>query len=326
MRGLQAASMVPSRRRQRPEEFPLPVIRKPSHPVPTRISHLNWLLMTLGHESLVNAEAIVPASAEVTSKTKASATSSATSPSIDPAHIEAALAQAAILNRIAGLQLQLVYHLQLAPREVFGLRPIRSFRTEQRWLNIEDGTRSRKARIVGPLSEYQMTLVTRAGELAGGRQNARLLDAGTSASGKRALRPLTSFGWGSRELSVRWRRSRQEPYLPCKSEAGAGELRQPKITRGKLDALTASSSPALGDKEPRAKGKKGLTLRRQANSRDRKSARQKRCRMPTCIARTSCPVTVVGPDPVAPSAVNAVNAPFLISEPMTYKNVRLESA
>jgi hypothetical protein len=143
--------------------------------VRTRISHLNWLLLTLGHESLVNAAAIVPAGAGLPGRT-----SSATLPNFDPAPIEAALAQAAMLDRIAGLQLQLVYHLQLAPREVLGLRPIRSFRSEQRSLNIEEGTRSKKARLVGPLSEYQMALVRRAGELAGGRQHDRLGDAGIS--------------------------------------------------------------------------------------------------------------------------------------------------
>ena len=149
--------------------------------VRTRISHLNWLLLTLGHESLVNAAAIVPANAALTGKTKASATL----PSIDLALVETALAQAAILDRVAGLQLQLVYHLQLAPREVLGLRPIRSFRSEQRSLNIENGTRSKTAHTVGPLSEEQMTLVRRARELAGGRDHDRLFDAGTSASAMR---------------------------------------------------------------------------------------------------------------------------------------------
>lgn len=136
--------------------------------VASRISHLNWLLMVLGKSERAVQKDILGTLAKNSPLSSEAIDSLPPSAPVDEQEIMRCLELATQLDRFVGSQLHLIYHLHLAPREVMGLKPTLNFYPATSVLAVEEGTRSRKMRLVGPLNPTQTELILNAQRLMEG--------------------------------------------------------------------------------------------------------------------------------------------------------------
>ena len=117
--------------------------------VRTRISHLNWLLQALGKFELVNGTAVFEGWSALHNRSTAPQVRAST-PEKEASleSIEAALSEASNLDRIAGLQLKLMFHLEVSPRHVLALRPQRASLGVEAGATFSHGGRSNPALFV----------------------------------------------------------------------------------------------------------------------------------------------------------------------------------
>lgn len=140
----------------------------------SRMSHLNWLLAVLDKPERVQPKLLLSEIQLPPQQVQQVANPIPSQNSELHLRIEAALKAASQLDRFAGMQLKLVYHIKIAPREAIGFQPNWAFIPDQQYLFVESETRSIKPRKVGPLNAQQVALIREAQELVKPFKNDRL--------------------------------------------------------------------------------------------------------------------------------------------------------